>query len=152
LAGNIATASPISDVNPILVVIQARLIVSSKSRGQREICMTEFFLGYRKTALAADEIILAVIIPFSRENEYVRAYKQARRKDDDIAIVNAAIRVQVCPDSQTIKDISIAYGGMGPTTVMAKTTAAALHQGKLGDQGLLDKATNILLQEVSSVL
>ncbi|KAI9595521.1 xanthine dehydrogenase [Syncephalis fuscata] len=136
LAGNIATASPISDVNPILVAIHARLIVSSTSRGRREIPMTEFFLGYRKTALEADEAIIAVIIPFSQKNEYVRAYKQAR-----------PMRVQVCPETQVIKDITIAYGGMGPTTVMAKATSAVLQGGTLGDQSLLDRATDTLLQQ-----
>ena len=53
--------------------------------------MSDFFKGYRTTMLPANAIILKLRIPIAREKgEYLRAYKQAKRKDDDIAIVNAA--------------------------------------------------------------
>lgn len=55
----------------------------------------EFFLGYRKVALEAHEVLLRVSIPFNAQHEYVREFKQAHRRDDDIAIVNAGMRVQM---------------------------------------------------------
>ena len=55
----------------------------------------DFFLGYRKVALAPHEILLRVSIPFNKPSEYVREFKQAHRRDDDIAIVNAGMRVQM---------------------------------------------------------
>ncbi|KAG5459618.1 MAG: hypothetical protein BJ554DRAFT_8436, partial [Olpidium bornovanus] len=58
LAGNIATASPISDMNPVLVACRSRLeVVSAVSGEKRFIPAEEFFLGYRKTALRNDEIL-----------------------------------------------------------------------------------------------
>ena len=55
----------------------------------------EFFLGYRKVALEPHEVLLRVSIPFQNKNEYVHEFKQAHRRDDDIAIVNAGMRVQM---------------------------------------------------------
>lgn len=55
----------------------------------------DFFLGYRKVALEPHEILLRVSIPFNKPGEYVREFKQAHRRDDDIAIVNAGMRVQM---------------------------------------------------------
>lgn len=50
------------------------------------------------------------------------AYKQARRRDDDIAIVNMAINVTFEPGSTIIKKSAIAYGGMAPITKLATET------------------------------
>jgi xanthine dehydrogenase/oxidase len=56
------------------------------------------------------------------QDQYFCAYKQAKRRDDDIAIVNLASNVEFNPGTNTIKDISIAFGGMAPTTVLAMKT------------------------------
>ena len=62
---------------------------------------------------------------------YFYGYKQAHRREDDISIVNAGIRVLFEEDSNVIKEIALAFGGMAPTTVMATTTMAAA-VGKYG--------------------
>lgn len=151
LAGNICTASPISDLNPVLVASRATALVSSASRGEREISLNEFFLGYRKTALAPDEVMLLVTVPFTQKNEYVRAYKQAKRKDDDIAIANAGIRVKV-NDQLVIEDAMLAFGGMGPTTVQAKKAAKDLVGIKLDDAEAIKKLSISIIQEVFRLL
>lgn len=56
------------------------------------------------------------------QEQYFYAYKQAKRRDDDIAIVNMASNVEFNPGTNTIKDISLAFGGMAPTTVLAMKT------------------------------
>lgn len=64
------------------------------------------------------------------QNEYVFAIKQARRREHDIAIVNAAMRVllgkQTKCSSWQIKDCSFSFGGMALTTVMAVKTMKSL--------------------------
>ena len=57
----------------------------------------DFFLGYRKVDLAPSEVLLRVALPCTRPHEYVREFKQAHRRDDDIAIVNAGMRVRLAP-------------------------------------------------------
>lgn len=55
-------------------------------------------------------------------------YKQARRREDDIAIVNAGFRVLLDMEGSqpTVKDLSLCYGGMSYITVAAVKTQKAL--------------------------
>ncbi|KAJ1677033.1 hypothetical protein EV182_007018, partial [Spiromyces aspiralis] len=126
IAGNIATASPISDMNPVLVASGAVITAMSETGGARQIPLTEFFLGYRKTALRPDEVIAKVFVPFTRPGEVVCAYKMAKRQDDDIAIVNAGMRLRIDLTTRKVIEASIAFGGMGPTTVQATKTVEAI--------------------------
>lgn len=63
IGGNIITASPISDLNPVFVAMGAIVCVASKENKVREIVMNDFFVGYRKTALKKGEILLSICMP-----------------------------------------------------------------------------------------
>jgi xanthine dehydrogenase/oxidase len=145
-AGNLATASPISDLNPVFVATNS--VIIAKSLNQTiELPMTEFFKAYRTTTLPNDAIIASIRIPAARETgEYMTAFKQAKRKDDDIAIVNAALRL-VLADDGTVEDCSLVYGGMAPTTVMAKKSVEYLIGKPLADLSTLEGAMNTLEQD-----
>jgi len=97
LGGNICTASPISDLNPLWMAMGASFVVVAQGGKERQIPASEFFLGYRQVDLKPDEILLKVIIPPTSQFEYVKEFKQAPRRDDDIAIVNAGMRVRLAP-------------------------------------------------------
>lgn len=58
--------------------------------------------------------------------EYFDGFKQAHRRDDDISIVNAGMRVLFDQGSNVIKEIFLAFGGMAPITVLATKTMSAL--------------------------
>ena len=62
LAGNIMTASPISDLNTLLIAVNAEFTLNSLDGGIRVIPAREFFLGYRQTAARPDEILQYVYI------------------------------------------------------------------------------------------
>ncbi|KAL8738634.1 MAG: hypothetical protein Q9181_000580 [Wetmoreana brouardii] len=142
-AGNLATASPISDLNPVFVATNTVLVAKSLE-GETEIPMTEFFKGYRTTALPPDAIIARLRIPIAREKgEYLRAYKQAKRKDDDIAIVNAALRVAL-DESQRVENVNLVYGGMAPTTISAKEATKYLKGKDFTNPSTLEGAMNAL--------
>ncbi|KAL6710666.1 hypothetical protein ACN47E_007723 [Coniothyrium glycines] len=141
-AGNLATASPISDLNPVFVATNATLVAKSLKE-TTEIPMDTFFKGYRQTALPADAVIASLRIPVAKEKgEYIRAYKQSKRKDDDIAIVNAALRVSL-NDDQVVEDVDLVYGGMAPTTIPARKAMEFLQGKKFTDlqtlEGVMDK-------------
>ena len=89
LGGNLATASPIGDGAPLLLALDASVHLVSR-RGRRIIPLNTFFTGYRKTLLAADELIAAIEIPKPLP-EFVRFYKVAKRRMDDISTVAAAM-------------------------------------------------------------
>jgi xanthine dehydrogenase large subunit len=62
LGGNLVTASPIGDAAPVLLGLDAELIIASLA-GERRIPLDEFFIGYRKTALREGEILKEIILP-----------------------------------------------------------------------------------------
>nr|XP_022334415.1 xanthine dehydrogenase/oxidase-like isoform X1 [Crassostrea virginica] len=141
VSGNIMTASPISDLNPLFLAAGVTLTVASKDGGTRQIVMDEkFFLGYRKTAVKPEEVLISVKLPFTQQNEYFCGYKQANRREDDIAIVNSGIQVLFEPDSNTIKGMRLAFGGMAPTTVMATTAMQKCVGRKWEDDLVADMA------------
>lgn len=54
-----------------------------------------------------------------------KAIKQSRRKEDDIAIVNAAFYVEIMNDN-VVKDIELVFGGMSATAVFAQKTKSLM--------------------------
>lgn len=148
LVGNIITASPISDLNPILMASGAALNVSS-SKGHRKVVIDEhFFSGYRQTLVENNEVVTSVEIPFTKSNQFFKAYKQARRKDDDISIVTAAFNVTFEEGSQDIiSEARLCYGGMGPKTVLAKHTSNLLKGLKFNEK-MLDVVYDSLIKEM----
>lgn len=145
-AGNLATASPISDLNPVLWAANAVLVAKSAAR-ETEIPMAQFFTGYRKTALPQDAVIASIRIPVTQaKGEYFRAYKQAKRKDDDIAIVTGALRVKL-DDVGVVKECNLIYGGMAAMTVAAKKAMEYLIDKKFDELETLEGTMNALGQD-----
>lgn len=136
-AGNLATASPISDLNPVFVATNTVVVAKSMTKETR-IPMSEFFKGYRTTALPADAIIATLEIPIAQKTgEYLRAYKQSKRKDDDIAIANAALRVSLSPFND-VSSVNLVFGGLAPMTVSAKNAEAYLIDKKFTNPATLE--------------
>ncbi|XP_063822615.1 xanthine dehydrogenase-like isoform X2 [Ostrinia nubilalis] len=148
LVGNIITASPISDLNPILMACSATVNISS-SKGQRKVVIDEnFFRGYRKTAVNDNEVVTSAEIPFSKKHQFCKAYKQARRKDDDISIVTAAFNVTFEDNCQdVVSEARLCYGGMGPMTLLAKHTSNLI-KGLKWDDKLLEVVYDSLTKEM----
>ena len=145
-AGNLATASPISDLNPVFVATNTLLLARSFSK-ITEIPMSQFFKGYRNTALPSDAVIVSLRIPVAQETgEYLRAYKQAKRKDDDIAIVNAALRVSL-DDTLCVSSVNLVYGGMAAFTIAAKRAMSYLKGKAWTDSETLEGAMNALEED-----
>lgn len=136
-AGNLATASPISDLNPVFVATNTVLIAKSVDK-ETEIPMSDFFKGYRMTALPPDAVIASLRVPLARQTgEYLRAYKQAKRKDDDIAIVNAALRISL-NKTHSVESVNLVYGGMAATTASAREAQAYLKGKRWTDPATLE--------------
>ncbi|MCE8006181.1 MAG: xanthine dehydrogenase family protein subunit M [Aestuariivita sp.] len=63
LAGNLCNASPAADGVPPLLALGARVEVASAARGTRVLAVSDFIQGVRRTALAADELVTAIVVP-----------------------------------------------------------------------------------------
>lgn len=119
LAGNIANGSPIADSLPFLMLMQAEVEASSFSRGMRRIKMSDFFLGYKKLALAKDEVITRIYLPLPGSREKVRLYKVSRREHLDISTFTAAISVTLDSGGK-ISNARVVFGGVAATVLEMK--------------------------------
>jgi xanthine dehydrogenase small subunit len=122
LGGNLVTASPVGDGAPILLALGAELVLASAS-AQRTLPLADFFTGYRKTALASDELLIAIRIP-KRTPSQARFYKVTKRPLDDISAVAAAFVLQV--HEGRISEARLAFGGVAATPVRATDAEAEL--------------------------
>jgi xanthine dehydrogenase small subunit len=126
IGGNIGTASPIGDMPPVLLALDAKLKLTS-ARGARELPIDDFFVGYRKTALAPDEVIESITLPKLRPQEVFFCDKVSKRRDQDIATVAAAYRLRLAGGK--VEDVRIGFGGMAATPKRAAHAEAALIKG-----------------------
>ena len=62
VAGNVCNASPAADGTPALLALGASVVLRSE-RGERALPVEQFVLGNRRTALAGDELVVAVRVP-----------------------------------------------------------------------------------------
>ncbi|KAG5676847.1 hypothetical protein PVAND_006654 [Polypedilum vanderplanki] len=148
IGGNLMTSSPISDLNPILLAANAELEVQSFDNGKRIIKMDEnFFTGYRKNSIKDNEVLISILIPNTIDNQHFVAYKQAKRREDDIAIVTAAFNFIFKTDTNIIEKANFVFGGMAPTTILAPKTAA-LVKGKEWNRELIEIVNQSLVDEI----
>lgn len=144
--GSIMTGTPISDLNPIFLASSVELEVESLKDGRRKIKMDEnFFTGYRQNIIKKEEILLSISVPKTSSNVFFLAYKQAKRRDDDIAIVNAAFNIRL--NNDVVEDARLAFGGMAPTTILALKTADAM-KGRKWNQELVEIVNRNLIEEI----
>ena len=126
LGGNIGTASPIGDSAPVLIALETRLTLTSV-RGTRSLPLEDFFLGYRKTALAPDEVIQSLTLPKLWPGEVFHCDKLSKRRDQDISTVAAGYRLRVRDGK--IEDARVGFGGMAATPRRARAIEVALQSG-----------------------
>ncbi len=123
LGGNLATASPIGDAAPILLALDAIVHVAGLS-GRRSIPLSAFFTGYRETATNPGELIVSVEIPKPLP-QFVRYYKVAKRRLDDISTVASAMALDLDAHSR-VRRARFAFGGVAATPVRVGEAEAAV--------------------------
>jgi len=121
LAGNIANASPIGDSMPVLLALDAMLVLQ-KGDATREARLARFYTGYRQSVLLPGEFIRAIRVPKLAPGARFAAYKLAKRFDQDISAVCAAFHV----DGSKAR---FGFGGMAATPARARKAEAAYANG-----------------------
>jgi len=86
IGGNIANASPVGDLPPLLLALDAELELQY-SENIRSININDFYLGYKHTAMEADEFLRTIRVPLPGTDTRVLVYKVSKRLDDDISAV-----------------------------------------------------------------
>jgi CO/xanthine dehydrogenase FAD-binding subunit len=113
LGGNLANASPAGDTLPVLLAYDATVVTD-----RRTISVSDFFTGYRKTALQAAELIVAVRFPL--DGRTVRFRKVGTRAAQAISKVVMAV---------SREPARIAVGSVADVPLRARDAEAALTRG-----------------------
>ena len=148
LGGNIANASPAGDTLPVLLALDAEIVVGS-GRGERSIPASEFWIAYRKTALAADELILRVRIPLATGRE-ARFRKIGTRRAQAISKVVMAVAWRDDHDAGTWRDVRVALGSIADRPIRIEKVEAAL-EGRAPTPEVADRAAETLAAEIQPI-
>ena len=109
IGGNIANASPIGDMPPVLIALDAKLKLR-KGPVSRTINLEDFFITYKKTVIQQGEFIESIIIPKPNKNQRLITHKMSKRYEDDISAVCMAINITSTNNKP--ESFKIAFGGM----------------------------------------
>lgn len=123
VGGNLCNASPIGDLAPVLLALDATLVAVGPA-GEREIPVASFFEGYRRTALRSDEVLLRVVLPDPAPATFVTSYKVAKRRELDISAVSAGMALGL--EGDRVVHVRLAFGGVAATPLRATATEHTL--------------------------
>jgi carbon-monoxide dehydrogenase medium subunit len=124
VGGNIANASPAGDTLPVLLALDAVVVVGGP-RGEREVPADRFFVAYRTTDLAPDELILWVRIPLVADRQVVFR-KVGTRRAQAISKVVMAVAWRQAEPRGAWRDVRLALGSVADRPVRARATEAVL--------------------------
>ncbi len=131
IGGNVANASPIGDLPPILLALDARIHlrhcdVEDKPYEDEIFSLSDFFLDYKKTKLRAGSYVVAIHIPLMQDHQHLFIHKISKRYEDDISACLIAARIDLSADGITIENAKIGLGGMAAVPLLVKNCQQAL--------------------------
>ena len=147
LAGNIVNASPIADMTAILLALDVCVRLRSAS-GTRELPLSEFFLGYKKTALGPGEFIDALLIPATDGPIRFNFEKVSKREHLDIASANTAFGLRAADGK--IVWARLSAGGVAPVPLLLRKASESLI-GKRPDARAAKEAARLALEESAPI-
>jgi xanthine dehydrogenase small subunit len=147
LAGNIVNASPIGDMSVMLLALNAEVTI--EGAGQvRSVPLKDFFLGYKKTDLAAGEFISSISFDYKPEPAIFSFEKVSKRTHLDIASVNSAMRLTM--KGQNIGECHLSAGGVSPVPLFLRKTGE-FFAGKPVTLEILLQANTVMQEEISPI-
>jgi xanthine dehydrogenase small subunit len=143
MGGNVANGSPIGDAPPILMALDADIVLRRGAQ-ERRMPLTAFYLDYMKNALQPGEFVQALSVPLAAFDRQLRGYKISKRFDCDISALCAGFALDL--DGDTVRSVRLAYGGMAATVRRAAQAEAAL-VGQPWNQASVRRAQQALAQD-----
>ncbi|WP_416208654.1 xanthine dehydrogenase small subunit [Acidovorax sp.] len=147
LGGNVANGSPIGDSMPLLIALRAQVVLAS-TRGERTLALEDLYTGYRQNVMAADELLVRIVVPRPGVTEALRAYKISKRFDDDISAVCLVINLDI--EAGVVRRASLGAGGVAATPARARQAEAAL-TGQPWSAETVQKAADALQAEFNPI-
>ena len=148
LGGNIANASPAGDTLPVLLSLDAEIELAGP-RGARTVPASAFWVAYRRTALAPDELIVRVRIPIAGGRE-ARFRKIGTRRAQAISKVVLAVAWRDGATGRAWSDVRVALGSVADRPIRA-TAAEAVLEGADPTPEAADAAAEALAGEIHPI-
>lgn len=122
IGGNLGTGSPIGDLPPALLALDASVVLVSPA-GEREVALADYFTGYRTSVRAPGELVARVRVPLPLAGT-TAFHKIAKRRYDDISSVAIAVAVEVTDG--VVTRAAIGLGGVAATPLRAAAAESLL--------------------------
>lgn len=158
IGGNVANASPIGDLPPVLLALDAQVHLrhcdgaDNKANGSaftdETLLLADFFLDYKKTKLRPGSYVVAIHIPLMQSNQHLYIHKISKRYEDDISACLLAARIDLSADGSKIDNVKFGLGGMAAIPLLAAHCQQALI-GQDIEVASFEKAAKELPKDVS---
>ncbi|MCL4695992.1 MAG: xanthine dehydrogenase small subunit [Burkholderiaceae bacterium] len=133
MGGNVANGSPIGDSAPVLIALDAQLVLRQGGRVRR-MALADFYVDYMKNRLERGEFVQAVEVPLDNPAT-LRAYKVSKRFDSDISAVSAGLAIRL-DAAGVVREARLAFGGLAAIVKRAAAAETAI-VGRRWDEATL---------------
>jgi CO/xanthine dehydrogenase FAD-binding subunit len=147
LAGNLCNASPAADGVPCLLALDAEIEIAGPA-GRRLLPLRQFITGVRRTALAQDELVIAIHVPRPGHEARSAFLKLGTRRYLVISIAMAAATLEIADGR--VAAARIAVGACSPVAERLTGLEAALAGAPL-DARLADRVAVAHLAPLSPI-
>jgi xanthine dehydrogenase small subunit len=147
IGGNVANGSPIGDSMPALIALGAELVLGMGTE-RRTLPLEDFYLDYRRTALAPGEFVELIRVPLPRPQRQFRCYKLSKRFDQDISALLGAFHIEL--DQGRVAEIRIAFGGMAAIPKRARACEKAV-LGQAWTESTIARGRKALARELAPI-
>ena len=148
LGGNVVNASPAGDTLPVLLALDAEMVLGS-TRGERTVAASDFWPSYRTTARRDDELLLRIRIP-RVEGRQVRFRKIGTRRAQAISKVVMALAWRSTGDDAPWSHVRLAMGSVAATTIRVPAVESVL-EGAMPTSEAADAAAAALTTAIQPI-
>jgi carbon-monoxide dehydrogenase medium subunit len=125
IGGSVAFADPAAELPACLLALDGELAIAGP-QGSRAVKADDFFKGLFETALTARDVLTAIRIPAAGAETRV-GFAEFARRHGDYAMVGLAASARA--DGKQLRDLRLAYFGVGSTPLRARHAEQALAAG-----------------------
>jgi xanthine dehydrogenase small subunit len=143
MGGNVANGSPIGDSAPVLIALDAQLVLR-KGDALRRLPLAGFYTDYMVNRLEHGEFVQAIEVPLDAFATPLRAYKISKRFDSDISALFVAARVRL--ERDVVRDVRFVFGGMAAIVKRAPAAEKAV-LGQTWNEAAVESAAAALAQD-----
>lgn len=149
LGGNIANARPAADMAVVTIALGGILTLQGPT-GKRSISAKDFPCSPGITVIKPDEILTFISYPAPSPYSGSAYYKLANRKALEISTVGIAVWITLEEPGDTVADVRLVLGAVGPTPILAESVKSTL-LGKVTDDATLKKAARAAIKDTRPI-